>query len=558
MASNLSGFLKELKRRKVYHVGAAYAAAALVIATASTELYPILQLPEWTPGLVVLLLVVGFPVALVLAWAYELKPEDGNRLADPPSDPPANDGGRKSIVVLPFDNMSPDPGDAYFCDGLTEEVITDLSCCGLLRVISRNSAMALKDTRKDTKSIAKDLNVQYVLEGSVRKSNEDLLVTAQLIDANLDEHIWAERFTGTLQDVFEIQGRLSKSIVDSLKLKLTDEEEDHLLQRPIDDPKAYDTYLLATHEMGKITEEGIDRAIVLTEKALGSIGENALLASVLSKCHYFAYDFGFRHQEETLSEAERWASKALDLDPGLGQAHHAMGLVQYKRGDLPGFIRWGRRAVELSRKSDPWPLLAFVLAEVGLMEEASEYADQIVADDPLSFFSHWAKGGIEIFSGFPDLALGRLDDAVERLSDEGPFSLWWAAQAAAYAGQEDRARRGFERVAGMKAGAFSDLGELFRRALLDDPDGTKEIAERPFIKKVCETDEYLSIYVANAASRVGLLEEAIDWVEKGVAWGFTNHEFLSSHNRFVEPLREIPRFQSAVELAQQKATTAGL
>ena len=239
---------------------------------------------------------------------------------------------KKSIVVLPFDNMSPDPGDAYFSDGLTEEIITDLTCCGLLRVISRNSSMVLRDTRKDTKSIAEELGVQYVLEGSVRKAAENLLVTAQLIDARADEHVWAERFSGTLEDVFEIQGQLSRSIVDSLRVQLTSEEERSFLARSTKDPHAYDTYLRATHEGSKLTQEGTDRAIRLTEEALAARGENALLSATLAQSYYLAYDNGFSHDEETLEKLERSAGRALELDPELGHSQWAMALARFKRG----------------------------------------------------------------------------------------------------------------------------------------------------------------------------------------------------------------------------------
>ncbi|MCJ7630579.1 MAG: hypothetical protein MUO50_19565, partial [Longimicrobiales bacterium] len=188
MASKLSSFLAELKRRKVYHVSVAYlVVGAGILEVASNLLAPVdweqLRLP------IVVLVLVGFPIALVLAWAYEVKPEEPRQVEPkPPSAVPATEQ-RKSIVVLPFDNMSPDPGDAYFADGLTEEIITHLSCCGLLRVISRNSAMVLKGTQKSTRTIAEELKVQYVLEGSVRKAGEDLRITAQLIHAAEDEHL---------------------------------------------------------------------------------------------------------------------------------------------------------------------------------------------------------------------------------------------------------------------------------------------------------------------------------------------------------------------------------
>ncbi|UCC83492.1 MAG: hypothetical protein JSW46_00735, partial [Gemmatimonadota bacterium] len=183
--SRLKRLTDELKRRRVFRVAVVYAAVAFVIWQAAEIAVPGLNLPGWVLTLVILLTALGFPVAVALAWAFDITPEGVKRTesettaAEGPAElsvdvPPE----RKSIVVLPFDNMSPDPADAYLSDGLTEEIITGLSCCGPLRVISRNSARVLKGTDKDTRTNARELDVEYVLEGSVRKSGNDLRIIA--------------------------------------------------------------------------------------------------------------------------------------------------------------------------------------------------------------------------------------------------------------------------------------------------------------------------------------------------------------------------------------------
>ena len=552
MASKLSGFISELKRRKVYHVGAAYAAASIVLATATAELYSFLRLPEWTPSLVILLLAIGFPVALVLAWAYEVRPEEPAPAQPTLSPNAATLQQRKSIVVLPFDNLSPDSGDAYFVDGLTEEIITDLSCCGLLRVISRNSAMAYRDTRKGTKVIAEELAVQYVLEGSVRKSGQDLLVTAQLIDAPLDEHVWAERFSGTLQDVFEIQRQLSKSIVDALKLRLTPREEKLLNARPIEESRAYDTYLLAMHESGKFSPEGTARAIRLVKEALAVLGENAFLFSTLAVCYYRAYDMGLSHDAETFAEMEKWASRAMEADPNLSHAQWAMALVHFKKGDLPGYARLGRKAVALSRDVNHSVHLAIILSMMGQLDEARGLAEFSVERDPLSFFSHFVWGGVEIFGGNHELALSRISEAAHRLAEGEAFAHWWEAQAAGYSGDDRRARAVFERVSSMGAGPLSDMSELFVRAYSDDLEGMKAVLDRPDLRDMGKADDYFPVFFANAFAKVGDAEEAIRWLDQAVTWGFCNHTFLSHYNRYLEPLRENPRFLAVLDRAKEK------
>jgi adenylate cyclase len=265
---------------------------------------------------------------------------------------------RTSVVVLPFDNLSPDPGDAYFSDGLTEEIITNLAYLRSLRVISRSTAMVLKDTQKDVRTIGRDLDVEYVLEGSVRKAGDSLRITAQLIDARSDEHVWAERHEGTIGDIFEVQERIAKRIVHALKLKLSPAEESRLVDRPIADPKAYDIWILAMHEGRKFSQEGTQRGIQLAERALEMMGDNARVYASLGYLYYTAYDVAVWHQDEALDRAERYASQALELDPTLPLALFAKGLVRYKRGDIPGFVRHARPAAKLGGDSDAQGILA--------------------------------------------------------------------------------------------------------------------------------------------------------------------------------------------------------
>ena len=266
MVARLHWLLDEFRRRKVGRVAAAYGATALATALAVAELYDDVGLPEGTPRFVIFLLIAGFPVALGLAWAYEVRPEEARRpepatgpqpASDVPSKPRAGvSEGRRSIVVLPFDNISPDAGDAYLSDGLTEEITADLSFIRALRVISRSSAMALKESGGGVREMAERMAVQYVLEGSVRKLGDNLRVTAQLVDATTDEHLWAEKYDGTLGDVFSMQEEVSRAIVHALKLEIGPEEARHLAERPVDDPQAYIYYLRAREETWKLTTSG--------------------------------------------------------------------------------------------------------------------------------------------------------------------------------------------------------------------------------------------------------------------------------------------------------------
>ncbi len=501
----------------------------------------------------VVLVLMGFPIALVLAWAYEVKPEGKTSTApvvNPDTQTPGED--KKSIVVLPFDNLSPDPADVYFSGGLTEEITATLSHLGSLRVISRSSAVAYKETFKDVRTIARDLDVQYLLEGSVRKAGEDLRITAQLIDARNDEHLWSEKYDGKFEDVFGMQEKVSRSIVDALKLTLDPREERSLSAWPISDPHAYDTYLLAMHESRKLTEDGLTRAVGLIEDAISRVGENARLSATLAICKFHAYDFGISHREETLSEAEHWAAEALGLDPDLGLAHYAQAVTRYKRGDLRGFVQASKRAVELEQNTDAAALLAFVLSEIGKTDEAALYAESAVERDPLSFFAFWGMGALEIFVGHPEKALKRVKTAMGGFATAEPFGLWWEAQTLGYAGEEERARAVFERAANMGAGILSDLSDLFSRALSDDADGVWAVLDREGVEETIRTDEYMPMYVASAMVRVGESKKALAWLEHAIEWGFTNHEFLSVHNRYLRPLRGTQAFEALMATAKEK------
>ena len=251
----------------------------------------------------------------------------------------------KSIIVLPFENMSPDPEQEYFSDGLTEEIITDLSLIHKLLVISRSSAMTFKGTKKKIKEIAREVNVQYVLEGSVRKTGNNLRITAQLIDAANDAHLWAEKFSGTLDDVFNIQEKVSREIVDALKLKLTLKEDKYISERPIRDVQAYECYLRATTDIVKMTEGSINQALQYLQNAVDIIGDNAQLYSVMAFAYWNLVNIGVKHEDYIIS-AEEYANKALSLNPDTPLAHVILGYVDWNHQKMLESLPRFKRALE--------------------------------------------------------------------------------------------------------------------------------------------------------------------------------------------------------------------
>jgi len=459
---------------------------------------------------------------------------------------------QKSIIVLPFENLSPDPENSFFADGLTEELIAQLCKVHSLLVISRTSAMQYKGAKKSIPMIAKEVNVKYVLEGSVRQSGNNLRITAQLIDASTDIHLWAETYSGILDDIFDLQEKLARRIIAGLKGRLTPEEDRRLSARPITDAYVFEVWLKAKQELWKFSKEGIERGQQLLKIALELVGENSLLYAGLGYSCWNAYDSGISHEEETLIEGKKYADKSLELDPEQPLAYHALGLLSYKRGDFQALVSYFNKALEIGFDLDAYEFLGFILAEVGKISNARVYADKACASNPLSYFSSWSKACVNIFDGQFETALSLLRETEFRLSPNEAIFDWWLAQAAAFAGKEDEAKEVFERVVSMKAGVFSDFSNLFLRAMEKNVDGVQRILESTILKEVAETDEWFPNYLANCLIQVGEIDKALYYLDRAINWGFSNYKFLSTHNRFLKPLYGDPRFESLLKRAKDK------
>src|SRR6266853_224356 len=241
-----ASFFAELKRRHVYKIAVIYAVVAWLLMQVASQIFPFFEIPNWAVRLVVLLLVLGFPIALVLAWAFELTPEGLRRteVADALSAPT---GGafpsEKSIAVLPFENLSRDPDNAYFADGIQQEILTRLAKIADLKVISRSSTQRYQSKPGNLSEIAKQLGVANILEGSVQKAADQVRVNVQLIQVASDAHLWADTYDRKLNDIFSVESEIAKAIAESLQAKLTGGEQQALAVKPTNNSEAYDAYL---------------------------------------------------------------------------------------------------------------------------------------------------------------------------------------------------------------------------------------------------------------------------------------------------------------------------
>jgi TolB-like protein/lipoprotein NlpI len=556
VTSKLSLFLSELKRRKVYHVAVAYVVVGAILGGIANDFLPNLDAPEWAVGFILVLIIIGFPIALVLAWAYEVRPEEPRETEPTPAafiDTPETEQ-RKSIVVLPFDNMSPDPGDAYFADGLTEEIITNLSRIRSLRVISRNSAMVLKGTQKDTRTIAKELDVQYVLEGSVRKAGDDLRITAQLIDASFDEHVWAEKYDGVLDDVFGIQERVSGSIVKTMELRLQPEEERRLAQRSIESPQAYECYLRAKSHMWLLTEETHDQALELVERGLAIAGDSDILYALKGQIFFHHVDQMNRPPEtypSLLDEGRACADKALAINPHSAPAHELLGWIAQQSADPQGVLRHFGRALQLDPNSSAAHLMGgFGRAKAGVdLETARGLLERLAELDPLTPMNKGGLGWLHWFEGRFDLALeGWREWQQETERVRSPYRLFFAFLHAAD-GHLQEAVRLVELVErDSPEHTLTALGTFLKRAWF----GEKEqalAAVTEDLEKGAWWDDGWSLYMADAYAMIGECDRAFHWLERAIDYGHTNVKYLRNHHPFLENLRSDDRFERLMENA---------
>src|SRR5213080_1711826 len=358
----MTGFFEEVKRRKVYRVAAAYIIAAGGIIQLGSAAFPAWELPNWALRLVIVLLLVGFPIALILAWAFDVTPQGIQ--ATPELAVPRTHRRRnvimlvatgvifsaiagffllplissshnidKSIAVLPFENLSDDKENAYFADGIQDDVLTNLSKIGDLKVISRTSVMPYRGKASNLREIGKTLGVGNILEGSVRRIGNRVRVNVQLINAENDEHIWAEDYDRELTDVFAIQTDLAQKIATELRAKLSPSEKALMERKPTENGEAYLAFVqahdlqCAVEDLGKLkqSEQLYARAIELDPKFALALARYSQLQSWLFH--------SIEPTRERRQKARALAEQALQLQPDLPEAHLAMGFSYYYGDD---------------------------------------------------------------------------------------------------------------------------------------------------------------------------------------------------------------------------------
>jgi TolB-like protein/cytochrome c-type biogenesis protein CcmH/NrfG len=430
--NNRSSFFTELKRRNVYKVAVAYAVVGWLIAQIATQIFPFLEIPNWAIRLVILLIVIGFPIALVIAWAFEATPEGIKRteVADampttaaqkkhawiyvvvlgavlsiglfllgrftarnnPASRASESVAGssipQKSIAVLPFENLSDDKNAAYFADGIQDEILTKLASIADLKVISRTSTAKYKSKPEDLKTVSQQLGTATVLEGSVQKAADKVRVNVQLIDARADSHLWAKTYDRDIKDVFAVESEVAQEIADSLQAKLSPAEASTVASAPTKDTQAYDLFLKGEFEQrvanSNFRPESFDQAARWYKEAIAHDPNFALAIAQLAMCQLRSHWLTDPLSEAELMEAGRLAKQALTLAPDLPEAHVAVGLFHYY-----GFREYEPALAEFQRALELRPnyslalqFIAFVHRRQGRWDRTLDELKKSIVQDP--------------------------------------------------------------------------------------------------------------------------------------------------------------------------------
>jgi adenylate cyclase len=362
MTRRVRRFLSELKRRKVYHVAAVYVVVAFAIWEAADIAFPSVGLPDAAVTFIIVVTALGFPLALVLAWAYEVRPESAGvepagaapaRIpapeATPGDDRHAVDPPPASIAILPFDNMTAEPDSGYFADGIVEELTNALAQVREVRVVARTSAFGFRGSGLDVREVGRALGVAYLVEGSVRRAGDRLRVTAQLVDAAEGHHVWSERFERRVGDVFAIQDEIVEAVAESILSRLPVITRQGPEARTTD-TAALDFYLRARSETQKLTPAALANATTLYEEAIARDPDFALAHAGLALALVFrALGWDVEPGRELMPRASVAAGRALALAPDLPEAHLARGhvLLQHVR-DYKAAKREMERALELN------------------------------------------------------------------------------------------------------------------------------------------------------------------------------------------------------------------
>jgi TolB-like protein/lipoprotein NlpI len=570
---NPKKFLTELRRRNVYKVAIAYGVVAWLLMQIASQIFPFFEIPNWTVRLVVLLLVLGFPVALIIAWAFELTPEGLKRTEftdELPKKAPRNRAwiyvviiagaisvslfflGRytsskqsgaelpaKSIAVLPFDNQNRDPDTDYLSDGIPESIINSLSQLSQLKVLARSTIFQYKGKDVDPRKVGHDLGVRAVLMGRLIQQGDNLTIRTELVNVSDGTELWGQQYNRKLADVFAVQEEIAKEISEKLRLKLTGAERQQLAKRPTENLKAFQYYMQSRSVIHRRTRDDLFSAVRYCERALGEDPNYVLAYAGLAEAYGNLGVYGYIAPIEGRRKEEETARKALTLDDNLAEAHVALGhaYTTFAPSDFLLGDREVRHAIELSPSlAMAHFYLAFSLARQGRLDESLAEFLKARELDPLSSIN--ARGVAAAYYLKRDYV--RALELLRQANELGPaFTTTW--EIGIYI-QNKLLNETLAELAKAKGERKNDSILIYDTGMVYAAQGTRAEALQ-IIKELEEmsgANLSQALWIAKIYASLNEKELAFSWLERGLAAGAIGPFY--KNEPVWDPIRSDPRF----------------
>lgn len=581
---NSQSFFAELRRRNVYKVAAAYIVAGWALSQGIAQVFPVFDVPNWAIRALVMLIIAGLPVALVLAWMFEITPQGIKRTATadalPASERPKKYGwiyvviigvafsmglfflGRytagtprhsdtaratpaKSIAVLPFDNLSRDPDNAYFTEGVQDEILTRLAKISDLKVISRTSTQNFKSAPENLGDIAKQLGVSNVLEGSVQRVADQVRVNVQLINAVTDEHLWADTYDRKLTDIFGVESEIAQNVAQALQAKLTGSEKSLIAKKPTESQEAYELYLKGRFFWNKRTGVDLRKAIEYFQEAIAKDRNYALAYAGVADSYLLLPNYGGDSTQESITQARPALKKALELDDSLAEAHASAGLLDTLELRLERALGDFDRAIQLNPNyatAHHW--LALGHMSLGHFDPAIAEGKRALELDPLSRIINADFGWIYLNARRYDEAEAQVRKTLE-IDANFFLAHFYLGIVLQVKGRVAQAIPEFQK-------AFDLNDDLYALAMLANAyarNGQREEADKVLaqLNKEAKSRHVAPYAWAVAYLGLGEKERALAELERAYETHDTNYLFVIKTDPLLDDLRGEQRFEALVE-----------
>jgi adenylate cyclase len=567
-------FFVELQRRNVYKVAIAYGVVGWLLIQIATQLFPVFEIPNWGARMVVIVVLLGFPVALVLAWAYELTPEGLQRTDEArPQEPIArrsgsklyfviigvllaviavmairnywpaaggpNDVAQKSIAILPFIDLSQTKEQDYFSDGITEQIINSLAHVHGLLVVARTTAFSFKNKDMDVREVGRQLHVSHMLEGSVNRGTDKVRVVARLIDVANGFHLWSETYYSTEKDLLSLQSDIAKKVASALRIELHLAETTQFAKTPTQDPEAYDLYLRGRYLLNKRTPDSIQKGRVLFEQAVAKDPRFALGHAGIADSYLLLGRIGAISPEEAAKEARSEISITLGIDENLAEGYvsRAVLLSEFDWNWLAGDADF-QKALELNSNSaiaHHWH--ARSLAQNGRSEEALKEISAAEKLDPLSPIILSSKAKIFCFAHRYLEAISYCRKAIDL---EGSFGTSFSVMAQAYLHNKQypegiEAAKKYVELSNQSGWAKLELAYAYAVA------GNKAESDRIVSEVISRSEPFSPFDMATICAASRDPEGAFPWLDKAIEQRSVDVIWLKVDPR-LDNLRSNPRF----------------